>query len=135
MNLFFVEFFLTSHFCFQDIKELAALAYRDTTQENREFWKNEMGQALREIQQTYDEKLELMRGEMETYYNLKVRWSTIFFQNKKIICEVRHEVRVSILFFLNKKAHTPLEDKNIKTAVSTGSDHHQILLVHIMHHY
>ena len=54
------------------MKELAALAYRDTTAENREFWKNEMGQALREIQQVYDDKLESMRSEMETFYNLKV---------------------------------------------------------------
>lgn len=54
------------------MKELAALAYRDTTAENREFWKNEMGQALREIQQIYDEKLDTMRAEMDTYYNLKV---------------------------------------------------------------
>lgn len=56
----------------QEMKELAALAYRDTTQENREFWKNEMGNALREIQSTYDEKLDQMRGELETYYNMKV---------------------------------------------------------------
>jgi len=57
------------------MKELAALAYRDTTAENREFWKNEMGQALREIQQVYDEKLDSMKAEMETFYNLKVsRW-------------------------------------------------------------
>ena len=58
--------------CSQEMKELAALAYRDTTQENREFWKNELGNALREIQSTYDEKLDLMKGELETYYNLKV---------------------------------------------------------------
>ena len=32
-----------------------------------------MGSALREIQTTYDSKLEDMRGELETYYNLKVR--------------------------------------------------------------
>jgi intermediate filament protein if len=57
----------------QEMKELAALAYRDTTAENREFWKNEMGQALREIQQVYDEKLDAMRGELETFYNLKVQ--------------------------------------------------------------
>jgi len=57
----------------QEMKELAALAYRDTTQENREFWKNEMGNALREIQATYDEKLDQMRGELETYYNLKIQ--------------------------------------------------------------
>jgi len=57
----------------QEMKELAALAYRDTTAENREFWKNEMGQALREIQQIYDEKMDVMRGELEAYYNLKVQ--------------------------------------------------------------
>ena len=55
------------------MKELAALAYRDTTQENRDFWKNEMGNALREIQQCYDEKLDTMRGELETYYNMKLQ--------------------------------------------------------------
>ena len=60
------------------MKELAALAYRDTTQENREFWKNEMGNALREIQATYDEKMEGMRGELETYYNLKVNTYNIY---------------------------------------------------------
>ena len=48
------------------------MAYRDTTAENREFWKNEMGQALREIQQIYDDKIDAMKAEMETFYNLKV---------------------------------------------------------------
>jgi len=57
----------------QEMKELAALAYRDTTAENREFWKNEMGQALREIQHIYDEKMDVMRSELEAYYNLKVQ--------------------------------------------------------------
>ena len=57
----------------QEMKELAALAYRDTTNENREFWKSEMAQAMREIQGAYDEKLDTMRGELETYYNMKVR--------------------------------------------------------------
>ena len=59
------------------MKELAALAYRDTTAENREFWKNEMGQALSEIQQVYEDKLESMRSEMETFYNLKVDSSAV----------------------------------------------------------
>ncbi len=54
------------------MKELAALAYRDTTQENRDFWKNEMGNALREISAAYDEKLEAMRAELDSYYNMKV---------------------------------------------------------------
>jgi intermediate filament protein if len=57
----------------QEMKELAALAYRDTTQENREFWKSEMSGALREISQAYDGKLDDMRAEMETYYNMKVQ--------------------------------------------------------------
>ena len=58
------------------MKELAALAYRDTTAENRDFWKNEMGNALREIQAAYDEKLEAMRAELEAYYNMKVHRET-----------------------------------------------------------
>jgi len=57
----------------QELKELAALAYRDTTAENREFWKNELGQALREIQTVYDEKLDAIRGELEGFYNLKIQ--------------------------------------------------------------
>jgi intermediate filament protein if len=57
----------------QEMKELAALAYRDTTAENREFWKNEMGAALREIQMCYDEKMDTMRGELEGYYNMKIQ--------------------------------------------------------------
>jgi intermediate filament protein if len=59
------------------MKELAALAYHNSINENREFWKNEMGQALREIQQVYDEKMDAVRGEMETFYNLKVYISPI----------------------------------------------------------
>jgi len=56
----------------QEMKELAALAYRDTTQENREFWKNEMGAALREIQQVYDDKLDVMKGELDSFYQMKM---------------------------------------------------------------
>lgn len=51
---------------------MAALAYRDTTAENRDFWRNEMGQALREIQEMYDDKIDSMKNEMEASYNLKV---------------------------------------------------------------
>jgi len=57
----------------QELKELSDLAYRDTTTENREFWKNEMGPALREIQLMYDGKLDNLKDEMETMYNLKVQ--------------------------------------------------------------
>jgi len=57
----------------QEMKELAALAYRDTTNENREFWKSEMSQCMRDIQKAYDDKLDTMRSELETYYNCKVQ--------------------------------------------------------------
>jgi len=59
----------------QEMKELAALAYRDTTPESRDFWKNEMAQAIREIEQMYADKLETMKTEMESSYNLKVSLS------------------------------------------------------------
>lgn len=61
-----------SSFSSQELKELAALAYRDTTAENREFWRNELAQAIRDIQQEYDAKCDQMRGDIEAYYNLKV---------------------------------------------------------------
>jgi len=56
----------------QEMKELAALAYRDTSAESRDFWKNEMNQAMREIEAMYADKLETMKTEMESSYNLKV---------------------------------------------------------------
>lgn len=56
----------------KEMKELAALAYRDSTAENREFWKAEMGDAMREIQLIYDDKLTSLRNELEGFYNLKV---------------------------------------------------------------
>ena len=56
----------------EELKELGALAYRDTTSENREFWKNEMAQAMRELQDAYAEKLEQMRTELESSYSVKV---------------------------------------------------------------
>lgn len=66
-----LEFLKTLHE--QEMKELAALAYRDTTSENREYWKSEMGLALREIQQSYDDKVDGIRAELESFYNLKVQ--------------------------------------------------------------
>ena len=48
------------------------MALRDTTTENREFWKGELGLALREIQQIYDDRLDALRAEQDSYYALKV---------------------------------------------------------------
>ncbi|PAA83543.1 hypothetical protein BOX15_Mlig015143g3 [Macrostomum lignano] len=56
-----------------ELKELAILAYRDTTNENREFWRNEMSQALHDIQREYEVKLDSMRSEIEAQYSVKVQ--------------------------------------------------------------
>lgn len=39
----------------QEIKELQSLAARDTTPENREFFKNELSSAIRDIRAEYDQ--------------------------------------------------------------------------------
>ncbi|ESO03612.1 hypothetical protein HELRODRAFT_173304 [Helobdella robusta] len=57
----------------QEMKEMAALVNRDTTSDNRAFWKNEMGAALKEIQEMYEEKLDTLRSDMESSYNFKVQ--------------------------------------------------------------
>lgn len=40
---------------FQEIKELQAMAARDTTSENREYFKNELASAIRDIRNDYDQ--------------------------------------------------------------------------------
>lgn len=82
----------------QELKELQAMAYRDTTSENREYWKSEMGQALREIQQAYDDKVDGMRHELESYYNLKVQ-----------------EVRTGAARQTMETGHTKEETKRLKS--------------------
>nr|CAA68255.1 intermediate filament protein [Lineus sanguineus] len=57
----------------QEMKDLAALAYRDTTAENREFWKNELSQAIHDIQVEYESKLDGMRGELSAFYDAKMQ--------------------------------------------------------------
>jgi intermediate filament protein if len=89
----------------QELKELAALAYRDTTAENREYWKNEMGQALREIHQVYDDKMEGMRGELETFYNLKIQ-----------------EFRTGATRQNMESQHTKEENKRLRTSVTEARD-------------
>ena len=54
------------------MKELAILAHRNGTADEKNYWKNEMTQAIQEIQQMYDKKMESMRGELELYYSQKV---------------------------------------------------------------
>ncbi|CAJ0593656.1 unnamed protein product [Cylicocyclus nassatus] len=56
-----------------EIKELLALASRDTTPENREFFKNELSSAIREIRDEYDQITSAQRTDMESWYRLKVQ--------------------------------------------------------------
>lgn len=71
---------------------MAALAYRDTTEENREFWKSELSQAIRDIQSEYDNKVDQLRGDMESYYNLKV---SIVEQNQGQQCMLKCDYKKS----------------------------------------
>ena len=44
----------------------------DSTRTNREFWKDEMGKALRDIQEAYNQRMDEIQSEQESYYNSKV---------------------------------------------------------------
>ncbi len=90
------------------MKELAALAYRDTTQENRDFWKNEMGSALREIQDAYDEKLNHLRGELESHYNMKVEGLPYTTNCVLLFCVVCIAVCACVCVFVVSKRYAPL---------------------------
>ena len=58
----------------QEVKELQAMAARDTTAENREFFKNELAMAIRDIRTEYDDAANQNRGDMESWYKLKVQY-------------------------------------------------------------
>ncbi|CDW54395.1 Intermediate filament protein ifa 1 [Trichuris trichiura] len=57
----------------QEIKELQALAARDTTAENREFFKNELALAIRDIRNEYDAISVQNKSDMDSWYKLKVQ--------------------------------------------------------------
>ncbi|CAG9532921.1 unnamed protein product [Cercopithifilaria johnstoni] len=57
----------------QEIRELQCLAARDTTPENREFFKNELASAIRDIRAEYDQITNVNRTDMESWYRLKVQ--------------------------------------------------------------
>ncbi|CAI5450547.1 unnamed protein product [Caenorhabditis angaria] len=56
-----------------EIKDLQTLASRDTTPENREFFKNELSSAIRDIREEYDQVNNVNRNDMESWYRLKVQ--------------------------------------------------------------
>uniref|UniRef100_T1E1E3 LaminB n=1 Tax=Dendrocoelum lacteum TaxID=27895 RepID=T1E1E3_9PLAT len=55
-----------------EVRELTALAYKDPT-ESKDFWRNEMSQALRDIQSEYDRRIDSIQHDMEAQYNLKIQ--------------------------------------------------------------
>jgi intermediate filament protein if len=57
----------------QEIKELQALAARDTTAENREYFKNELALAIKDIRNEYDGVSSQNKNDMESWYKLKVQ--------------------------------------------------------------
>jgi intermediate filament protein if len=57
----------------QEVKELQALAGRDTTAENREFFRNELAMAIRDIRAEYDQIQTANKTDMESWYKLKVQ--------------------------------------------------------------
>ncbi|KAI6222633.1 hypothetical protein M3Y95_00914300 [Aphelenchoides besseyi] len=57
----------------QELRDLRAMASRDTTNENREYFKNELASAIRDIRQEYDQIVNLNRNDVESWYRLKVQ--------------------------------------------------------------
>ncbi|PAV81201.1 hypothetical protein WR25_14558 isoform B [Diploscapter pachys] len=57
----------------QEIKELQALAARDTTNENREYFKNELANAIRDIRNEYDQMMNANRNDLESWYKMRVQ--------------------------------------------------------------
>jgi len=66
-----IEFLKRSHD--QEIKDLQAMAARDTTNENREFFRNELASAIRDIRNEYDQLNNANRNDIESWYKLKVQ--------------------------------------------------------------
>ncbi|CAJ0933745.1 unnamed protein product, partial [Mesorhabditis belari] len=56
-----------------EIKDLQLMASRDTTIENREYFKNELSAAMRDIRQEYDQRMQVNRTDMESWYRMKVQ--------------------------------------------------------------
>uniref|UniRef100_A0A183CK98 Trichohyalin-like n=1 Tax=Globodera pallida TaxID=36090 RepID=A0A183CK98_GLOPA len=56
-----------------EIQDLQAMASRDTTGENREFFRNELASAIREIRSNYDALDTRNRSDIESWYKMKVQ--------------------------------------------------------------
>ena len=56
----------------QELRELAAKAYFDSTASNREYWKSEMSMELKKLQEHYGEKIDELQNEMSLNYSMQV---------------------------------------------------------------
>lgn len=56
-----------------ELGDLVVLAHRDTTPENREYFKNELAAAIRDIRSEYDQITHANRTDMESWYKLRVQ--------------------------------------------------------------
>ena len=70
--------YYTSVFCSQlhdqEMKELQALIGQDSYKDNRKFWEGEMSNAIRELQNEFDRRLDHQNQQMQSYYQMKVWW-------------------------------------------------------------
>ncbi|ESO08971.1 hypothetical protein HELRODRAFT_154543 [Helobdella robusta] len=57
----------------QELRELAAKAYFDSTASNREYWKSEMSSELKRLQEEYGEKIDELQNEMSLNYNMQIQ--------------------------------------------------------------
>lgn len=74
----------------QEINELQAMASRDTTPENREYFKNELASAIRDIRAEYDQVRHYGRSMCCTFNYL----------TKTIISKIKNEVSRNKFLFL-----------------------------------
>jgi len=59
----------------QEMKELQALIGQDSYKDNRKFWEGEMSNAIRELQNEFDRRLDHQNQQMQSYYQMKVQES------------------------------------------------------------
>lgn len=66
-----IDFLKRSHE--SEIYDLQAMVSRDTTCENREYFKNELAASIRDIRAEYDQICNVQRVDIESWYKLKVQ--------------------------------------------------------------
>jgi len=54
------------------MKEMQALIGQDNYKDNRKFWEGEMSNAIRELQNEFDRRLDHQNQQMQSYYQMKV---------------------------------------------------------------